>query len=189
MVTLVCAVVGQKGSVFAVEIDENKLVDALKDAIAVKEMYEFPSSKLQLHLGKIKENTWLDSRAVEALTLDGDGYPKDFMPMDPSFWIKNSNYFGENFEPNKGEIHVLVVVPKQDTPHDLQVAREQIVQADEWFVNKLFSIPNKKRKLDEEESDQSTRYFKMVGFPNLAHPRQVYNTIMIRDAYDAILKN
>ena len=33
MLTLVCAIVGENGSAFAVEIEENKLVDALKEAI------------------------------------------------------------------------------------------------------------------------------------------------------------
>jgi hypothetical protein len=37
------------------------------------------------------------------------------MHTDPSLWIKNPNNFGENFEPNKWEIHLLVVVPKQKT--------------------------------------------------------------------------
>ncbi|KAE8996982.1 hypothetical protein PR002_g19157 [Phytophthora rubi] len=30
--------------------------------------------------------------------------------MDPTRWIKNSKYFGANFQPGKGQIHVLVVI-------------------------------------------------------------------------------
>lgn len=34
--------------------------------------------------------------------------------MDPLLWIKNDKYFGEGFEPNENEIHVLVVVPRAE---------------------------------------------------------------------------
>jgi Crinkler effector protein N-terminal domain len=188
MLTLVCAVVGQKGSEFSVEIEENKLVDALKDAIKQKQVYEFASSKLQLFLAKKDNSKWLDSSALETLTLNRDGYPEGLKHMDPLMWIKNPKYFGENFQLNEGEIHVLVVVPRQAIPLDLQVVEGNRNRVDEWFVDELFSVQKKKRKLDEEESDQSIRYFKMVGFPQVAHPRPEYNRIMIRDAYDVIFK-
>ncbi|KAG3076937.1 hypothetical protein PI125_g21400 [Phytophthora idaei] len=35
--------------------------------------------------------------------------------MDPTLWIKDDKYFGENFHPVKGQVYVLVVVPKQWT--------------------------------------------------------------------------
>ncbi|KAG7382885.1 hypothetical protein PHYPSEUDO_004284 [Phytophthora pseudosyringae] len=34
--------------------------------------------------------------------------------MDPLLWLKNAKYFGENFKPDEGEVHVLVVVPEGD---------------------------------------------------------------------------
>jgi Crinkler effector protein N-terminal domain len=114
MVTLVCALVGEKGRAFAVDVDENKLVDALKDAIAGKQKYEFAADILQLFRGKKSDGTWLDRDGAEAATLDGNGYPEGFLHMDPLLWIKNPKNFGENFEPNEGEIHVLVVVPEAD---------------------------------------------------------------------------
>jgi Crinkler effector protein N-terminal domain len=112
MLTLFCAVVGQEGSEFAVEIEENKLVDDLKDAIKQKQMYEFASSKLQLLLGKQSNGMWLDSSAVEAVTTDVNGHPEGFMHMDQLLLIKNSRYFGERFEFKEEEIHLLVVVPE-----------------------------------------------------------------------------
>jgi Crinkler effector protein N-terminal domain len=79
---------------------------------------------------------------------------------------------------------------KQATPHDLQVARKQIVQVDEWFVNESFSFEKKKRKLDQYQSDQFTSYFKMLDFPPLlSHPMSEFNCIMIRDAYVVIFEN
>jgi Crinkler effector protein N-terminal domain len=112
MLTLFCAVVGQKWSEFAVEMEENKLVDDLKDAIKQKQMYEFASSKLQLLLGKQSNGMWLDSSAVEAVTTDVNGHPEGFMHMDQLLLIKNPRYFGERFEFKEEEIHVLVVVPE-----------------------------------------------------------------------------
>ncbi|KAE8884686.1 hypothetical protein PF001_g13751 [Phytophthora fragariae] len=31
--------------------------------------------------------------------------------MDPLLWLKNVKYFGDNFQPGEGQVHVLVVVP------------------------------------------------------------------------------
>jgi Crinkler effector protein N-terminal domain len=114
MMLLVCSLVGQKRSAFAIEVDENKMVDALKKAIKKeKENYlkAIDADELQLFLAKKGDGKWLDSRAVEALTLDGDGHPVGFMHMDPSLWIKNPKNFGERFEFKEGKIHILVVVP------------------------------------------------------------------------------
>jgi hypothetical protein len=48
------------------------------------------------------------------LALDGNGYPEGFAHLNPLLWIKNPKNFEENFEPNEGEIHVLVVFPEVD---------------------------------------------------------------------------
>jgi Crinkler effector protein N-terminal domain len=112
MLTLFCAVVGQKWSEFAVEIDESECVGVLKDAIKNEQMYDFPSSKLQLLLGKQSNGMWLDSSAVDAVTTDANGHPEGFMHMDQLLLIKNPRYFGERFEFKEKEIHVLVVVPE-----------------------------------------------------------------------------
>jgi Crinkler effector protein N-terminal domain len=112
MLTLFCAVVRQEGSEFAVEIDESECVGVLKDATKNEQMYEFPSSKLQLLLGKQSNGMWLDSSAVDAVTTDANGHPEGFMHMDQLLLIKNPRYFGERFEFKEEEIHVLVVVPE-----------------------------------------------------------------------------
>jgi Crinkler effector protein N-terminal domain len=117
MVKLFCALVGEKGNSFPVKIDESESVGDLKDAIKQKKERTITcdADNLNLFLGKTSDHTWLDSSAVDAVTLNGDGNPKGFAPMDASLWINNPNNFGENFQPNEGEIHVLVVVPKQET--------------------------------------------------------------------------
>jgi DNA replication protein DnaC len=115
MVTLVCAVVGQKGSEFSVQIEENKLVDDLKKAIKKENERTITcdARELQLFLAK-KDNKWLSSSAVDALALDGDGYPEGFTRMNPLSLIKNPINFGERFEFKEFDIHVLVVVPEVD---------------------------------------------------------------------------
>jgi Crinkler effector protein N-terminal domain len=60
MVVLVCSLVGQKRSAFAIEIDKNKMVDALKKAIKKeKENYlkAIDPDELQLFLAKKGEDT------------------------------------------------------------------------------------------------------------------------------------
>ena len=112
MVELFCVVVGEKGSAFQVTIDASESVDHLKDAIALEEKCQFAANKLQLFLARKNDDTWLDSSAAEALTLDGNEHPEGFLHIDPPLCIKNPKYFGETFQPNVWEIHVLVVVPK-----------------------------------------------------------------------------
>ncbi len=119
MVTLFCAFVGEKWSGFAVDIDASESVGDLKNAIKQKNdnyLKVIDADNLKLFLGKKSDGTWLDTSAKEALNLNRDGYPEGYAHMDPLLWIKNPKNFGENFEPNEGEIHVLVVIPKQAIP-------------------------------------------------------------------------
>ena len=46
MLTLFCAVVGVEGDAFPIEIEANKSVGHLKDAIAVKQKYNFAANTL-----------------------------------------------------------------------------------------------------------------------------------------------
>ena len=95
MVTLFCAIVGVEGNAYSIDIDASKSVDHLKDAIALKEKCQFAAKKLQLFLARNSDDTWLDTSAAKALTLDRNGYPEGFRHMDPSLCIKNPKYFGE----------------------------------------------------------------------------------------------
>ncbi|KAK1939898.1 hypothetical protein P3T76_008221 [Phytophthora citrophthora] len=47
-----------------------------------------------------------------AVTLDEDGHPQGFDEINSTFWIQNDEYFGKNFQPEEGQIHVLVVLPE-----------------------------------------------------------------------------
>ncbi|KAL3664767.1 hypothetical protein V7S43_019067 [Phytophthora oleae] len=118
MVTLFCAIVGEQGSAFSVDIDTNKSVDHLKKAIKAEKPNKIKcdADELQLFLAK-KDDVWLDGAGAAAVALDEHGHPQGFVQMDPLLWIKNVKYFGDNFQPGEGEIHVLVVVPEQAQPH------------------------------------------------------------------------
>ena len=111
MVKLFCMVVGETGSAFAIDIDENDCVDELKDAIKAdnEKTITCDACKLQLFLAKNIDGTFIHYSDVDALSLDKNGCSKGFTSMIPLQWIKF--YFGENFQPNAEEIHVLVVVP------------------------------------------------------------------------------
>ncbi|OWY92741.1 Crinkler (CRN) [Phytophthora megakarya] len=107
--SLQCAIVGQVGSSFGVKIDDGAKVSDLKDAIKSQSdgIITRPWPLLELFLAKTEGGAWLDEAGVAAVALDERG-----RPMDPTLWIKNPKYFGENFRPGEGQVHVLVVVPE-----------------------------------------------------------------------------
>lgn len=126
MVKLFCAIVGEAGSAFSVEVDETDSVDDLKTAIkAVNEDITCPPRKLQLFLAKKADGTWLDGAGAAAVTvdeadrvplmLDKHGNHHKFVKMNPLLWIKNDQHFGENFRPGEDQVHVVVVVPHAQT--------------------------------------------------------------------------
>ena len=69
MVKLFCMVVGETGSAFPVNIDVNKSVGHLKDAIKLEQMYNFPACELQLFLAKTSDNVWLQSSSHNVKSL------------------------------------------------------------------------------------------------------------------------
>ncbi|ETP06442.1 hypothetical protein F441_17171 [Phytophthora nicotianae CJ01A1] len=90
MVKLFCTITGVTRP-FAVEIDANLSVDDLKKAI--KKIEEVPQLWRLMNLGGMY--------AIEQ--------------MDPFLSLNNPRYFGENFTPGNGHIHVLVVVTEIPT--------------------------------------------------------------------------
>ncbi|KAG2999130.1 hypothetical protein PC120_g20975, partial [Phytophthora cactorum] len=122
-VTLVCLDVSG-GSVNVVDIDTEKYVGHLQQAIAEILKYGGKASDLQLFLAKKADGKWLDGAGLAGVTLDEagapvsrdeNGTPQCFKKMDPLLWINNDKHFGKNFGPAEGEVHVLVLVPKQGT--------------------------------------------------------------------------
>jgi Crinkler effector protein N-terminal domain len=122
MVTLVCAVVGQKGSEFAVEIEENKLVDDLKKAIKQKNERTITcdAQELKLYLGKTKDNKWLTQKQLEEGISDMSDFKQLKVVVAPLQLVGLSEkdvafkLTMEDVETMNTLIHVLVVVPEVD---------------------------------------------------------------------------
>ena len=115
MVTLFCAVVGEKGSAFSIEIDANDSVGDLMDAIALKEKYEFAASKLKLFVAKTSQNKWLSSFSDEVKNLR-EGLTtvsiKSLMHEDNKIFGVEDVLTGMTIPKNKA-IHVLVAPPEK----------------------------------------------------------------------------
>nr|QUJ09335.1 crinkler 9 [Plasmopara viticola] len=143
MVKLFCALVGVKGNAFSVTIDASESVDDMKNVIKKEKPNQIAcdADELQLFLARNGDNTWLNRDGAEAVTLDEHGHPKGFTHMNPLLWIKNPTNFGERFEPNEGEIHVLVVVPEVDQEQwDERRARKKARSLTVFEVERMNSI-------------------------------------------------
>ncbi|KAL8003109.1 hypothetical protein Plhal703r1_c13g0065331 [Plasmopara halstedii] len=192
MVNLLCAIVGAASNAFEVNIDDTASVSVLKKAVKAKkpDTIKCEAAKLELFLAKTEGGAWLDEAGAASVALDERGNPRGYVKMRSTLWIKNPMHFGDNFQPGEEQIHVLVVVPRQEQQSVALGAQDvggKRVRVDEWFVDETFSVQKKKRKLDEgETNDKFTKYFKMARFPPLAHPMEKYAKIVERDAYAVV---
>ncbi|KAG2814655.1 hypothetical protein PC116_g20962 [Phytophthora cactorum] len=124
MVTLYCAVVGVAGSAFPVDIDENKSVGHLKDAIKEKKMYQFPADKLQLFLAKTSDSgKWLRDDDSAVLELEEGRIHREIQTMinvgqlRPTWTIEavlSANNMTRWYwrAPKSKQIHVLARIPR-----------------------------------------------------------------------------
>lgn len=112
--TLTCLIAGE-GSIFAVEIYDNKLVSFLKDEIAKKKMYNFPADRLILYLAK-KNDAFLDDEDADVGDLSEAHYSQDVKDiyLKSELFMKATrklhDFFGKN-TPDEKVIHVLVLLP------------------------------------------------------------------------------
>ncbi|KAL3672757.1 hypothetical protein V7S43_002049 [Phytophthora oleae] len=109
-----CAIVGKSGNAFPVG-DAGQLVAALKYVIKeeISTTINCSEKNMKLFLAKKTDGTWLDKNDLVAVNINQDGNPKGFEEMNPSLLLKNEKYFGDNFQPTTGQVHVLAVV-KED---------------------------------------------------------------------------
>ncbi|KAF0713297.1 Aste57867_4417 [Aphanomyces stellatus] len=158
MLTLYCVVVGE-GRPFPVVIDAEKTVGILKDMIKEKIIYDGRADALELYLA-FKDGAGLSSDVAKAMTLDG---LQDFKMMDPVFSIKNSKHFGENFEPNEGEIYVLVVVSEGAVASEISGTAQMVKKVDEMHAQ----IVQTKRKRYVHSQVGSSNGKKLLGALNI----------------------
>ncbi|CAH0493514.1 unnamed protein product [Peronospora farinosa] len=119
MLTLFCAIVGTKGSVFSVDIDANRSVYDLKKEMKAKKLYHFPSDQFQLFVAKMTDGNWLKDDAPAALELKEGKKHKDIQTvvggekMDVTrtlqYWLFEKNKMPQ---PSTGQVHVLVIASK-----------------------------------------------------------------------------
>ncbi|OWY91115.1 Crinkler (CRN) [Phytophthora megakarya] len=114
MVWLFCVIVGVVGNPFSVSVDEGDSVDKLKKAIKVEipDTIKGDAKKLQLFLAKTESGAWLDGAGAAAVKLGVYGHLHGFKRMDSTLRINNDKHFGKNFQPDEGQIHVLLLVPR-----------------------------------------------------------------------------
>ncbi|KAF0731311.1 hypothetical protein Ae201684P_006698 [Aphanomyces euteiches] len=148
MVTLWCGVYGDKARVFFVVIQLSEYVQTLQGAIAdkYKEMYLVPLApgELKLYFARTKDGdktTWLADSHASALLQGPIDNKYEEMPL-LTRRLNHKQYFGEDFQPQEGVIHLLVDVskavfsiPRQD--HSNQVAHDEEVTIKEMYDNKI----------------------------------------------------
>ncbi|KAL4150594.1 hypothetical protein PRNP1_009998 [Phytophthora ramorum] len=121
MVKLFCAIVGVAGSVFEVDIDENKLVGHLKKVIKGEkpnDSKDIDADKLQLFLAKKDGGAWLSSLTEDVKKLkkgEKTALIEALMEEDLELQAEDSlkDVLEENHLPTplSRQVHVLVVVP------------------------------------------------------------------------------
>ncbi|OWZ05155.1 Crinkler (CRN) [Phytophthora megakarya] len=119
MVKLFCAIVGEVGSAFPVDIDENETVGDLKNAIKAKNSATITcdARELQLFLAKTTDGTWLTVNDVKKGINDTSGLtPLEFanVPLNLDGLSEEEvrvQLTKDDFKAGNGPVHVLVVVP------------------------------------------------------------------------------
>jgi Crinkler effector protein N-terminal domain len=110
---LFCAIVGNKGNTFSINIEESELVADLKK-IVEENKYSFPAMnprRLTLYMAKKEDGSWLKHEEPNR-----DEYLKKDLKMVAALSLKQYFVEGENRNeiqrPTFGEIHMPVVLPK-----------------------------------------------------------------------------
>ncbi|GMF66034.1 unnamed protein product [Phytophthora lilii] len=138
MVKLFCAIVGAAGSAFHVDVDAGQSVGDLKKAIWEKIKAKFihddkfrsvVASYLQLFLAKTEGGAWLKDDDQAALDLEDGKVHEDIQALIDGektkatktlqHWLFEKNKMPQ---PSTDQIHVLVVVPKDENDRSAAVA-------------------------------------------------------------------
>ncbi|GMF30704.1 unnamed protein product [Phytophthora lilii] len=127
LVALTCALVGNAG-VFGVKIDDSAQVWELKKAIKAEkpnDLKDIDADKLQLCLAKTEGGAWLPDEDSAALDLEKGTTHADIRKMVDAeqmratktlqFWLFEKNKMPQ---PSADQIHVLVVVPKDENDQE-----------------------------------------------------------------------
>ena len=111
-VSLYCAIVGVPRSTFVVDIDTDRSVAHLKDAIKAKNAVDVlcDARELRLYLAK-KDVVWLpDDDDLDKL-IQTEGFFDGMEEMRASWELSDPSLFGTGVLLGKKVVHVLVVLP------------------------------------------------------------------------------
>ncbi|KAG3230535.1 hypothetical protein PI124_g24367, partial [Phytophthora idaei] len=116
MVKLFCAIVGEAGSAFPVNIDQSETVGDLKKAIKGEKkngLKDVDADKLQLFLAKKGDGGWLPSNDPDVVAMRS-GAVSEMVQNLLNVQIDPAEEIADVFvpAPQKKELHVLVVVPE-----------------------------------------------------------------------------
>ncbi|KAK1941188.1 hypothetical protein P3T76_007054 [Phytophthora citrophthora] len=138
MVKLFCFVVGAAGSPFPVDIAANQYVGDLKQVIKTmkSKFNQVDAEDLVFFLAKKDKGAgaWLTEEDVA--TLRDDRVSKDYKLMKSTLHLENDEVFGEDFQPEEGQVHVLVVAPENAGPSENNRKRKRIedeIATDSWI--------------------------------------------------------
>ncbi|KAG3238387.1 hypothetical protein PI124_g16651 [Phytophthora idaei] len=162
MVKLFCAIVGEAGSAFPVDIDAGQTVGDLKDAIKAKkpDTIKGEADKLQLFLAKTDDGAWLqnDDPGVPELE-EGRIHPDvqtliDGNKMTANWTIKDVLDANHLPTPQSKQVHVLVVVPEGAGGSASEISKmDQLVEkVDKMYEQTVLG----KRKVYRHSSASST---------------------------------
>ncbi|GMF33009.1 unnamed protein product [Phytophthora lilii] len=173
-ISLQCAVVGDAGSSFDVEIDDGAKVDKLKKAIweEIKEKFihdvksrSVVASDLQLYLAK-KGDWWLPSNELAALQEEEAETPVGFekVPLTDATWSIH-DVLEEMKMPNPGtrQIHVLVEAPKGELKS--KIFNDVLTRIQEENARRFHDWMEEMREQDRKRLDQLKRTIERALLP------------------------
>ncbi|KAG6619959.1 Crinkler (CRN) family protein [Phytophthora cinnamomi] len=157
LLSLQCAIVGQVGSSFDVEIDDGAKVSKLKKMIKrdKPDTIKGEADKLQLFLAKTEGGEWLADDDQAALGLEDGKVHEDIQAWIDGEKMKATKtlqhwLFEKNKmpQPSTDQIHVLVVVPEgAGSQAGVTASIEELGEIVETRVNKVFEDRDKKRSV------------------------------------------
>ncbi|KAG3008133.1 hypothetical protein PC120_g16429 [Phytophthora cactorum] len=74
--------------------------------------------------------------------------------MQPSLWVNNVKYFGVDFKPDEGDVHVLEVVPEQEQHLRVESGRDSAPMFREIMASQM----RLKRRLERQRFEEALEY-------------------------------
>jgi hypothetical protein len=169
MVKLFCYIVGQKGSAFSVDIDDNACIGDLKKLIKEEKangLKDIDSRNLELYLAITSDKKWLDTGSNDAKrTEEGENIDvieeliQENLPLNPELVLQD--VLEKNQKPGSMQIQILVVIPENLTSQNTRFLSDKILTEPELFFKTISSSDEKARWVTFYEKMPSTSLKKL----------------------------